>query len=307
MSAPVDFGILAVPARIANLAFRLAVSRDWTLHDLPGEDVDFSSPGAFFPLLLATAPWAAVALTVAARPAFEDGTIQDWALFLLDSQGIRPTSMSPVEIGGLRALFGAGHQQQQDTALEVRFAFLEDGGRLVYLGMMASEALSSSTEVFWTIALANFSIDEPQGQTAEVGPASASYPSASNAPPNRLPNPNQRPSPPPHRAAIPTTKSTTTSAPSTSMLSTTLQRKKSQHPHQLSNPSNLSIPPPNSVTTPEPTVPTRSTKNTPPTSTSAIAGSALFPSSTTQTTSAEQLPLQPVPSAPTSRSPSAGM
>src|SRR4051794_28455537 len=104
MSESPDFAVYEIPARIANLAFRISVPRDWNLPELPAEEVDFSSPGAFFPLMLAVAPWAAVALTVAARPGFENGTLQDWSLFLLDSQGISPTGFGPARIGSLQGL-----------------------------------------------------------------------------------------------------------------------------------------------------------------------------------------------------------
>src|SRR6185436_14707427 len=134
MSEPLDVVVLEIPARIADLAFRIAVPRDWNLPELPAEAVDFTSPGTFFPLMLAAAPWAAVVLTVAARPGFENGTLQDWSLFLLDSQGIRPTACGPEAIGNVRGLVGLGRQQQGETWREVRFAFFEDGGRLVRLG-----------------------------------------------------------------------------------------------------------------------------------------------------------------------------
>src|SRR5436189_5632288 len=133
MAEPLDVVVHDFTARIADLAFRIAVPRDWNLPELLAEDADFSSPGTLFPLMLAAAPWAAVALTVAVRPGFENGTLQDWSLFLLDSQGIRPTAFGPSTIGNVQGLAGVGRQQQEDTWLEVRWAFFEDGGRLVHL------------------------------------------------------------------------------------------------------------------------------------------------------------------------------
>src|SRR3954470_303238 len=82
MSEAPDIVVLEIPARIADLAFRIAIPRDWNSLELPAEEVDFSSPGTFFPLMLAAAPWAAVILIVAGRPGFENGTLQDWSLFL---------------------------------------------------------------------------------------------------------------------------------------------------------------------------------------------------------------------------------
>ena len=170
MSATPEFAVLEVPARIANLSFRMEAPREWTLHALPGEDVDFSEPGAFFPLVVLTAPGEAVALTVAARPGFESGTLQDWSLYLLDSQGIRPAAFGPAAIGNVQGLAGVGRQEQEGTWLEIRFAFFEDGGRLVHLGLLAPEGAGGPLDAVWEKALESFDLAAPQGPTVPVGP-----------------------------------------------------------------------------------------------------------------------------------------
>lgn len=159
-----------IPARIADLGCRMVIPEDWTVVELPPEEVDFSEPTAFFPLAIVAAPWAAVALTVAARPAFEDGTLQDWALYLLSSLEVRPTALGPIAIGQLRGLGGVGRQEQEGTGLAFRFAFFEDGGRLVQLGLLAPEAISGSLEGVWRRAVESFVLERPQGQTTPVGP-----------------------------------------------------------------------------------------------------------------------------------------
>lgn len=203
MSEPLDVVVLEIPARIADLAFRIAIPRDWNPLELPTEEVDFSSPAAFFPLLLAAAPWAAVALTVAARPGFEDGTLQDWSLFLLDSQGIRPTAFAPAAIGNVRGLAGVGRQQQEGTWLETRFAFFEDGGRLVYLGLLAPEAISAPLEAVWTAALGSFVLERPQGQNVPVGPGAGISPEP--VPVTAAPREAESPEAPPPEPAPPQT------------------------------------------------------------------------------------------------------
>ncbi len=170
MPDSLDLVVLEIPSRVADLAFRVSVPRDWKSHELPAEEVDFSSPGTFFPLLLVTAPWAAVVLTVAGRPGFEDGTLQDWSLFLLDSQGIRPTEFGPAGIGNVQGLIGRGRQQQEGTWLEIRFAFFEDGGRLVHLGLLAPEAISAPLDAVWQTALESFVLERPQGPNVPLGP-----------------------------------------------------------------------------------------------------------------------------------------
>ncbi len=173
MSASNEVTVLEVPARIADLGFRVAAPKDWNVVELPAEEVDFGQPANFFPLLMVAAPWAMVVLTVAARPGFEDGTLQDWSLFLLDSQGIRPTSFGAGMVGNLGGFVGVGRQQQEGTWLEMRFAFVEDGGRLLYLGLIAPEALSASLDSVWTAALGSFALERPQGQRVPVVAAAA--------------------------------------------------------------------------------------------------------------------------------------
>lgn len=168
MSGSSEVNVVEVPARIADLGFRIGVPKDWNVLELPGEEVDFAQPATFFPLLMAVAPWAMVLLTVAARPGFGDGTLQDWSLYLLNSQGIQPTSFGPGKVGDLQAFVGVGRQEQEGTWLEMRYAFVEDGGRLLYLGLLAPEALSASVDGAWQAALVSFALANPQGQRVPV-------------------------------------------------------------------------------------------------------------------------------------------
>lgn len=163
MPEPLDLVRVNVPARIAQLDFSISLPRDWNVIELPEEEVDFSAPEKFFPLMIAATPWAAVMMSVAARPGFEDGSLQDWSLFLLNSQGIRPTAFMPSMIGNVQGLVGTGQQEQEGTLLEFRFAFFEDGGRLVYLGLLAPEAISASMEPVWKAALDGFVLETVQG------------------------------------------------------------------------------------------------------------------------------------------------
>jgi len=56
------------------------------------------------------------------------------------------------------------------TWLQARFAFFEDGGRLVHLGLLAPEAISASLDAVWQSAIQSFMLAEPQGQNAPLGP-----------------------------------------------------------------------------------------------------------------------------------------
>lgn len=130
MSQQPDDIVVEIPARIAELGFRISVPRGWQVIGLPAGDVEFHSSAQFIPLMMAAATSAGVMLTVAARPGFPDGNLQDWSLALLEAQGIDGVSVGLAEIGNVRGLTGVG--RQEGARSEFKFAFFEDGGRPVF-------------------------------------------------------------------------------------------------------------------------------------------------------------------------------
>ena len=61
----------------------------WVNVPLPDETYDLSNPAVFLPLLVCMAPYGAVVFTIGARPAFEDGTVQDWAEYLAGKNDLK--------------------------------------------------------------------------------------------------------------------------------------------------------------------------------------------------------------------------
>jgi hypothetical protein len=168
MTDQMEFVRHYVPGRIADLGFRIDVPQDWQIPELPAEDVDFSDPTRFVPLMLAVAPYAAIVLTVCARPAYENGAVSDWASYLLAINKIEESNFETRTVGQLNALTALGRQEQDGTLLETRFAFIEDGGRFLNLSLMAPAMLASSLEGVWTAALESFELESPKGQNALV-------------------------------------------------------------------------------------------------------------------------------------------
>lgn len=168
MTQSFSFTIYTFPARLADLGFEIAVPSDWTIHELPNEDVDFSNPMLFAPLMVATSTYAAVALTVAARPAYENGSVRDWTAYLLENSGIQMTAGGPRAAGDLEGIMAMGSQEQEGTRLEHRFFLFEDGGRLVNVNLMAPEAIAGSFEAVWSAVLKHLKLSAPQGQTTPV-------------------------------------------------------------------------------------------------------------------------------------------
>jgi len=160
-----------VPSRIADLGFHIAAPADWQVPELPLEEVDFNDPTIFVPLMIAVAPYAAIALTVCARPAYENGSVTDWAQYLLGINRIAESDIQPRAIGALQAITARGRHEQDGTALETRFAFIEDGGRLLNLSLLAPAILSPSLDAIWNTALDSFELESPKGQLTIVGRA----------------------------------------------------------------------------------------------------------------------------------------
>src|SRR5688572_16407466 len=95
MSDQPEFSLVTVPPRIADLEFTYLRPAGFHVVDLPTEKPDFEDPTAFYPLQVVMAGYGAVLFSVVARPAYEDGTVQDWAEFLAQKENIRVVSMLP--------------------------------------------------------------------------------------------------------------------------------------------------------------------------------------------------------------------
>lgn len=144
----------AFPARLADLAFALDVPADFVAHELPGEDTDLSDPSLSAPLAVLSSPVAAAVVSVAARPAYDDGSVLEWSTFLLAQAGITPTSLMPGTVGSVR----------------LDFAWVEDGGRLVTLNTLCPAQLWPSFGDVLQRALRSFELDEPRGPRAPLAP-----------------------------------------------------------------------------------------------------------------------------------------
>ncbi len=151
------------PGRIAELDFSVELPADWIVHELPAEAADFDNPAVLQPLALVTAPHAALVFAFAARPAYGDGTLRDWARYLLEQNGLQPSAIGAHEVAGVPAQVGEATQESDLGPLLVRFAFLEDGGRLVNITLTAPEMLAGAVQQAWFGALESFALAKPHG------------------------------------------------------------------------------------------------------------------------------------------------
>lgn len=185
-------------SRVAELGFKADLPADWISHELPAEEVDFSNPTSFMALALVTAPHAAIVFAFAARPAYEDGTLEDWAGYNLNSNGLQAAGLGQALVAGVPAVCGEALQQSDLGPMLVRFAFLEDGNRLVNLTLTAPEMLADSVRDAWIGMLGSFTLETPRGSRFAPGtphpqPASAGQPAEATVPGAPAPSAAGRP------------------------------------------------------------------------------------------------------------------
>jgi len=188
MNPALKLAIRKFPARIADLGFAAQLPTDWIAHELPSEEIDFSDPTKLVPLAIVAAPHATIAFAIAARPAYDDGTLHDWASFHLNHNQLNPRAIGSDQVAGVPAVIGEATQGSDVGPILVSFAFLEDGGRLFNLSLTAPELLADAVRDAWFAMLQSFTLESPKGSRFGTGStdaattAAAVQPSDSTAP-----------------------------------------------------------------------------------------------------------------------------
>lgn len=167
-----------IPARIADLDFVVELPQDWNAHPLPEETLDFDNPAFLVPLTVVIAPHAVIVWTAAARPGYGEGTLSDWARYLMGEHGLTPLSFGETTLGALPAIVGEAEQPSDYGPMRVRFAFAEDGGRLINVTLSAPTQLASAVEPVWRATLSSFNLGTPHGPTVAVWPPASTDDSA---------------------------------------------------------------------------------------------------------------------------------
>ena len=179
MSSNLQLAPKTFPSRIADLGFTAQLPIDWISHNLPSEDVDFSNPTTLVPLALVCAPHSVMVFGFAARPAYDDGTLQDCANFLLKHNQLEPRALGRDQVAGVPAIVGEATQPSDLGTMVARFAFLEDGNHLLNLTLTAPELFADTLAQAWIEMLRSFTLTNPRGsrfKSEPVGNAAASEP-----------------------------------------------------------------------------------------------------------------------------------
>jgi hypothetical protein len=138
----------------------------WVKVPVPDEQYDFDNPSVFLPIVVCMAPYGAIVFTIAARPAFEDGTVQDWAEYLAAQNSLTIQSMREARINRMPCILVDATMPSEVGVMRSRSVFLEDGKRLYNIGTLAPEALWPSVEADFNYMLGAFRLDEMHGITA---------------------------------------------------------------------------------------------------------------------------------------------
>jgi hypothetical protein len=177
-----------VPPRLADIEFRLRMPADFRDVELPTEDVDFTNPTTFAPLFVGMASYGAVLMSVAARPAFDDGTLREWIGFLCVSDGLTLVKVESGSLGERPTMTAEATQPSDAGLMRMRTHLFEDGGRLINVSIIAPDPIWPSVVETLTAMLNSFELLRPRGGTTaseppEILAARAEAEAAAVAPP----------------------------------------------------------------------------------------------------------------------------
>lgn len=165
MTTPAFVHTWRFPSRVAALGLKVQLPSDWMPQWLPDEDPDFGNAAYLMPLACVAAPQGAVSLSIDARPAHEEVSVADWAWGLMELQGLPRPALHEYRMGKLTALVGESANYSAKGLMHVRFAFVEDGQRLIRLSLEAPYVLADAVDALWFAALDSFRLDDPFGPT----------------------------------------------------------------------------------------------------------------------------------------------
>jgi hypothetical protein len=164
-----------VQPEIRQLAFSMLVPDDFRQIPIPPETPDFSDGVTMMPVAVFMAGYGAVLASVAARPLAEsDQSLMDVAMRLANHQiataGGKLRQLMPVQKWGTTVIQIEASQPSEVGEMIIRAAFLEDGGTIFNIAMMAPTALWGSVEKTLTEMIDSFSLLAASGPTRGLAP-----------------------------------------------------------------------------------------------------------------------------------------
>lgn len=159
-------------ADIADLDFSMLVPDGFVQPPIPAgitDSIDLDSPTESLPLALVASPVAAAFVTVAARPAYADGTVEQWLGYLAEHFGVALGEVQVARIGDAHdGIAAQGHQIQDGTQMILFLVAFEDGGRLVTGHGLAPAVLWPSFGEQLVRSVLSIRLDRPRGGSGHV-------------------------------------------------------------------------------------------------------------------------------------------
>ncbi len=160
------------PAVLADLEFTIDVPDGFAQSGFERRVVDFSDSTKFAPLTILSSNVAMALITIAARPAYESGSVEQWTRLLCDHQ---QTTITGLVSGFVGRGEPAGHlhpcilveatQRNDETDLTTRLIVLEDGKRLLTVHAICPTQLWPRHELALENALLSVELAHPHDPT----------------------------------------------------------------------------------------------------------------------------------------------
>ena len=179
------------PTNHPGLTFRFLKPADFKIADLPAETRDLSKATTFLPLAVAITQYGPMVFTVAARPAYEDGTVEQWLEYLLREEGCKHEAITETRLGDLPAVTCDALQKADEVVMKMRFFLLEDGGRIFQVTVMAPEPFWSNALQKFAPMLASFELREPRGTKVPLRPGAPAPLAGTNSESKKSEEPKQ--------------------------------------------------------------------------------------------------------------------
>jgi hypothetical protein len=168
-----EMKLINVPARVAELGFSYLRPADFNAVEIKEAKPDFNQPTAFVGLEMSAASYGVVVFSVVARPAFDDGTIEDWVDYLALQTQLAVLSKKPIDLNGVPALLVETLQNSDLGRMRMRSALFEDGTRFVNVSVVAPDSIWPSVEETLQRMLFSFRLANPRGTQVPLTRAAA--------------------------------------------------------------------------------------------------------------------------------------
>lgn len=162
---------LQIPPALADLGFSIEIPDGFIHADIPQTDVNFDNPTESAPLGLFSSQVALALIAVAARPAYETGSVLQWVKYLCDHFGIDIKSFKAATTTGAHkhpAILAECEQEQNGEQLRLALVAFEDGTRFVTAHAMCPVELWPSYGAQLTAAVQSLSLASPKGPTHDL-------------------------------------------------------------------------------------------------------------------------------------------